>query len=75
MERRDGTVSRVNQFKLSPGVCTDGPFKGYERLHWINSAARADREKKFGNLFHHFSLENLRQAFRQIDGNKAVGID
>ena len=75
MERRDGTVTRVNQFKLSPDVCADGPFKGYERLHWINSAALADREKKFGNLFHHFTIGNLRQAFRQIDGNKAVGID
>ena len=30
---------------------------------------------RFRNLFHHFSIENLRQAFRQIDGNKAVGID
>src|ERR1700739_4205781 len=75
MERGDGTVSRVNQLKLSPNTCADGPFKGYERLHWINSAATADREKRFGNLFHHFSLGNLMPAFRQIDENKAVGID
>jgi group II intron reverse transcriptase/maturase len=75
MERRDGTVSRVNQFRLSPDTCADGPFKGYERLHWINSAALANRELRFGNLLHHFTPGNLRQAFRQIDGNKAVGID
>jgi RNA-directed DNA polymerase len=75
MERRERTVTRVNQFKLSPDTCADGPFKGYERLHWINSAALADREKRFDNLLHHFTPGNLRQAFRQIDGNKAVGID
>jgi RNA-directed DNA polymerase len=75
MERRERTVTRVNQFKLSPDTCADGPFKGYERLHWINSAALANREIRFGNLLHHFSIGNLRQAFRQIDGNKAVGID
>lgn len=75
MERRERTVRRVNSFKLSPDTCAAGPFKGYERLHWINSAATADRTKRFDNLLHHFSVENLRQAFRQIDGNKAVGID
>lgn len=75
MESRERTVSRVTQFKLSPDTCADGPFKGYERLHWINSAALANREMRFGNLLHHFTPGNLWQAFRQIDGNKAVGID
>ncbi len=75
MERRGTTVKRVNPFKLSPEACTDGPFKGYERLDWINSAATKDKEARFMNLMHHFSVENLRQAFRQLDGNKAVGID
>jgi group II intron reverse transcriptase/maturase len=75
MERRDATVSRVNRFKLSPQACADGPFKGYERLHWISSAARSSSDQRFMNLMHHLSVENLRQAFRQLNGNKAVGID
>lgn len=73
MERRE--PRQVNQFKLSPGVCADGPFKGYERLDWINLAASKDDTERFMNLMHHISVGNLRQAFRQLDGSKAVGID
>ena len=29
----------------------------------------------FNNLFQHFNVENLREAFAAIDGSKAVGID
>ena len=29
----------------------------------------------FNNIFQHFNVENLRQAFAAIDGSKAVGID
>ncbi len=75
MKRRECTVKRVNQFKLSPDVCTAGSFKEYERLDWINSAAQAKHTKRFDNLLHHFNVNNLRQAFRRLDGNKAVGID
>ena len=75
MERRDTTVKRVSQFKLSPEACKAGPFKGYERLDWINSAATKRPEERCKNFMHHFSVNNLRQAFRQLDGNKAVGID
>lgn len=73
MERRK--PRSVNRFKLSPEPCADGPFKGYERLDWINSAAKKNENQVFMNLMHHLSLGNLRQAFRQLDGNKAVGID
>ena len=75
MEPRETRCKRVNQFKLSPDVCTVGLFKGYERLHWINLAALKNTETVFMNIMHHFSVENLKQAFRQLDGNKAVGID
>ena len=74
MERRE--PHKVNQFKLSPEACTDGPFKGYERLNWINSAAaRLEHPERFMTLMHHISVNNLRQAFRGLDGSKAVGID
>jgi group II intron reverse transcriptase/maturase len=75
MEPRNTPVTRVNQFKLSPEPCADGPFKGYEKLHWINSAASRSSPEKFMNLMHVFNDNNLKQAFRQLDGNKAVGID
>lgn len=75
MERRGATVTRVNQFKLSPPPCLAGPFKGYERLDWINLAAQKGHDKRFDNLLHHFSVNNLKQAFRQLDGSKAVGVD
>jgi len=73
MKRRG--ARRANQFQLEPEVCTDGPFKGYSRLDWINSAAKKDLNLKFSHLMHHLSEENLVQAFRQLDGSKAVGID
>lgn len=34
-----------------------------------------NKELVINNLFQHFSVENLRQAYAAIDGSKAVGID
>ncbi|MEO5969160.1 MAG: group II intron reverse transcriptase/maturase [Bdellovibrionia bacterium] len=73
MEQRES--HRANRFNLTPEPCSDGPFKGYVRLDRINSAARRDRNWKFEALIPQFSLENLRQAYRSLDGSKAVGID
>ena len=74
MERR-GT-RRASQSKLMPEACTDGPFKGYIGLDWISSAAtKLSEGERMTTLMHHFHTENLREAFRQCDGNKAVGID
>src|SRR5436853_2823183 len=50
-------------------------FKGYERIDWIHSAALRNSEERFMNLMHHFNVNNLRAAFRQLEGNKAVGVD
>lgn len=46
----------------------------------LNSWARIGLSAKnpeivFNNLFSHIKVENLRQAFRALDGTKAVGID
>lgn len=73
MERRE--PHRATRFKLTPEPCSQGPFKGYVRLDRINSAARRREDLKFKALLPQFSVENLRQAFRSLDGSKAVGID
>lgn len=48
--------------------------------HKLNSWTRIGlsakkKETVFSNLFCHINVENLRQAFRSIDGSKASGID
>jgi RNA-directed DNA polymerase len=65
----------VAQGMSSPEVCEVGPFKGYARLHWIEAAARARPTEKCHALMHHLSPINLRRAFQELDGSKAVGID
>lgn len=50
--------------------------KGYTLQSWARIGLLAkDQQFVFSNLFHHVNDENLRQAFRAIDGSKAVGID
>ena len=75
MERRE--ARRVNPSQATPQAPTAGPFRGYERLDWIRSAA--DRQRREGtrlnNLMHHLSEHNLRQAFRELDGSRASGVD
>jgi RNA-directed DNA polymerase len=66
---------RVTQYSLTPEVCEAGPFRGYVKLHWIRSAAEARKEEKVYALMHHINPPNLRQAFRELDGNRACGID
>lgn len=73
MERRGARV--VNQSSLKPEPCPDGAFKGYYKLDRINSVAKRDPKAVFNNLSQLVSEDNLRQAFRGLDGSKAVGID
>ncbi len=73
MEQRESRS--VNQFRLKPPPCADGVFKGYYKLDWIKSVATKDRNAVFRNLMHHIHEDNLLQAFRGLDGSKAVGID
>ena len=73
MERRE--ARSVAQGTSSPEVCEDGPFKGYARLHWIEAAARAKPDETVHALMHHLNPVNLRRAFQELDGSKAVGID
>ena len=65
----------VNQSTRAPGVCADGPFRGYARLHWILAAAQSQRVEPMRSLMHHLNQHNLRRAFLSLDGTKASGID
>jgi RNA-directed DNA polymerase len=73
MERRG--QQKVDQFRLSPAAPANGPYKGYEKIDWINSRSERSREAKFCSLMHHFSPHNLKQAFRDLQNNAAPGID
>jgi RNA-directed DNA polymerase len=73
MEQRE--TRRVARFQLYADACTDGQFKGYTGLERINSAAKDRPEEKMTHLMHHLNLHNLRQAFCELDGSKASGVD
>lgn len=43
---------------------------------WTRIRLRArEEEVVFNNLFHHINMETLREAYKDIDGSKALGID
>jgi RNA-directed DNA polymerase len=43
---------------------------------WIRIGLAAKyKDTIFNNLLCHFNMENLREAFNDLDGNKALGID
>lgn len=76
MERRE--QQKLNREHSSqPGHRTRmAEKKGYTLGSWARIGLLAkDREMVFNNLFSHINEENLRQAFRAIDGSKAAGID
>jgi RNA-directed DNA polymerase len=43
-----------------------------KRIAWLSSR---DLDKEFHQLMHHFNEESLKVCFRELQGNKAVGID
>ncbi len=73
MERRES--HKTNRFKPTPEPCSYGSFKGYVRLDRIDLAASRYKTKKFKALMPQLCVSNLRQAFRSLDGSKAIGID
>ena len=47
-----------------------------QKNSWLRIGLSAkDTKKRFNNLFCHFTVENLREAFHALDGSKAKGID
>ncbi|MEI7973902.1 MAG: hypothetical protein WCH11_05995, partial [Bdellovibrio sp.] len=73
-ERRG--ARQTNPSRLVPPVPTEGPFKGYTGIDRIDAASRRlNPGERLTHVMHHLNEFNLCQAFRQINGNKAVGID
>lgn len=78
MERRGRqSLDRVHH---SPTGRSSGSSGSTVRTLELNSWARIGllakkKEAVFSNLFCHINLENLRQAFRALDGSKAIGVD
>ncbi len=55
---------------------TGSTARNLELNSWARIGLKAkDPEVAFNNLFSHINVENLRQAFKALDGSKAVGID
>lgn len=78
MERRER--QNLNREHSSPTSRSAGKTGSPTRTLELNSWARIglkakDPEIVFNNLFGHINMENLRQAFKALDGTKAVGID
>ncbi len=42
------------------------------RIAWLSAR---DRHKRFDNVMHLFTEENLAECYRSLDGRKAVGAD
>jgi len=43
---------------------------------WMRIGSKAnDKAERFNNLFCHLNVENLREAYRALDGSKARGVD
>jgi RNA-directed DNA polymerase len=77
-ERRER--QNLNREHSSPSSRRTGYMGSATRTLELNSWARIGLSAKnlelvFNNLFSHINVENLHQAFRALDGNKAVGID
>ena len=73
-ERRE--ARQTNPSKLVPPVPTEGPYRGYTGIDRIDAASRRLKSgERLTHVMHHLNEFNLREGFRQIKGNKAVGID
>lgn len=76
MERREPQKLNREHSSQSGHRTRMAEKKGYTLNSWARISLLAKNEQKvFNNLFHHINDENLRQAFRAIDGSKAVGVD
>lgn len=65
-------VSRAGRRTRSP----ESSGRTLDLNNWVRISLLAkNQEVVFNNLFSHINEENLRQAFRAIDGTKAKGID
>lgn len=77
-ERRE--QQNLDRVHSSPAGRSSGKMGSTVRNLELNSWARIgllakNKQAMFNNLFSHFHVENLHQAFRALDGSKAIGVD
>ncbi len=72
MERRGTHIT--TRLTETPSALRGGitPITGVER---IASRSRSHPDEVFTALMHHYTLENLRDCFKSLDGKKALGVD
>lgn len=70
-------LTQVGRRTEKPGSMAVPDFKlEMQTNSWLRIGLSAkDTEKQFCNLLCHFTVANFREAFRALDGNKAIGID
>jgi RNA-directed DNA polymerase len=75
-ERRERQILNRDNHSQSGHRTRKAESKGYSLSGWARISLLAKKQEViFNNLFSHINEENLRQAFRAIDGSKATGID
>ncbi len=57
---------------MSPTESQQMTITKLERIAWLSAR---DRHKRFDNVMHLFTEENLAECYRSLDGRKAVGAD
>lgn len=73
MERRDQQGLNLNQVTY-PNICvgSNRQIKDW----WLRISLKAQRKDVvFNNLLTHINVESLKEAFKAIDGSKALGVD
>src|SRR6267154_1300067 len=71
-EPRAGTEGNVRQQSTGRAQYRGTVSQALER---IRQAARQRKKEKFTALFHHVSIDHLAEAFSELKGNAAAGVD
>ena len=72
VEGRDLAKGNMSQQNASR---TQSRTSAPSALARVRQAARRDKEAKFTTLFHHLTLDRLRNSFRQLKKKAAAGVD
>lgn len=75
MERRERqNMDPIQDPRTGRRIGANGT-KDLDLNSWIRIGMATKKKVVFNNLFCHFNAENLQQAFRTLDGSKALGVD
>lgn len=73
MEGRSVVKGNTGQQNMSRTQCRPNDMQS--ALERVRQVARRDRGAKFTSIFHHLSVERLRQAFDALQKNASPGVD